>query len=638
MQKRKWLLGIVVGLALINVLWVLALNRRAAANAKTSRTKTETSSAGTEAAGTEASQTEAAETQSAGADTKGQDGDIMIVYTNDVHSYIDNVIKDKDGNITGDGLRFSKVRAFVDDRRAEGKNVLLVDAGDEIQGDVYGAMDEGATVLRIMETAGYQLATPGNHEFDYGTTAFLKLAETTKFPYITCNFHPTDTDETIFKKYMIFDIAGKKVAFVGITTPDLMNSSTPAYFQNEKGEYIYAVEGAEKAEDVYECVQKTVDEVRPQADYVIALGHVGIGLDERAKGIASTDIISHVSGLDAFIDGHSHSVVEQEPVKDKDGKNVILTQTGSYFANFGVMTIAGDGTIRTELLSDYDREDEETAAIETQWIKAVTDKMGEKIGTLDVKLGINNPDDDKQRFIRAMEMNIGNFTTDSVYWYFNEKMGLDCDVTILNGGGIRADIDAGDVSMLSVKRVEPFGNMICLIEANGQQILDALEMGATMTGEWDSEWNIPAENGGFLHASGLRYTIDATIPSSVKTNEAGAFQSVDGEYRVRNVEIYNKKTGKYEPLEPDRKYQVGGLNYILRNGGNGLTMFENDKLVVDYVGQDYIILAEYVRSFAEENGYPRVNTANSPLLRYEGFLLDYEDPYGAGRIEIRLPK
>ena len=565
-----------------------------------------------------------------------QQGDITILYTNDIHGYIDNVTTDEEGNLTGDGLRFSKIAAMLQDYRALGDTVL-VDAGDELQGSVYGAMDEGVTIVDLMGATGYDLATPGNHDFDYGVIRLLRLAETSKFPYITCNFHPTDDEKIIFEKTKIFEMEGKKVAFVGVTTPYTITSSTPVYFQNEKGEFIYDIDGTKNPSDLYDSVQRAIDSVRADVDYVIGIGHIGVDRDALISGTASTDIISHVSGLDAFIDGHSHTVMEGDLVKDIDGKDVILTQTGNYLSAVGVMTISSDGTITTKLVNDYDREDETVAAMEQKWIRDVNDQLGDKIGTLDFALYICNPDNDKQRLIRAREMNSGDFVADSYYWYFNEEIQIDCDVVIVNGGSIRAKIEPGDFTYLNAKQIEPFGNMICLISATGQQIVDALEMGVTEVGEWNEEWDSPAENGGFLQVAGLSYTIDASIPTSLEKDETGMFKAVSGDYKVKDVKVYNKEKGVYEPIDLAKEYNLGGINYTLRNGGDGLNMFDGDPLVIDYVGQDYIILSEYIKSFAKDGDYPKVNTANSPLASYEGYLLNYEEPLGSGRIQIIMP-
>lgn len=560
--------------------------------------------------------------------------DIKIVYTNDVHSYIDNVILDADGNVVGNGLRFSKIAAMVQDMRADGQNVLLVDAGDEIQGDIYGAIDEGETIINIMRETGYQLATPGNHDFDYGVLQFLKLAETSGFPYVTCNFHPIKSEESKLSDSYIFEIGGKRVAFIGVSTPETFTSSTPTYFQDETGEFIYTIDGLTDAKDLYTSVQNAIDNVKDNADYIIAIGHLGVGLDATKKGWDSRSVISNTVGLDAFIDGHSHSTIESEKVKDKKGNKVILTQTGSYLDAIGIMTISGDGAISTELVNEYSREDDKVAALEKAWMDSIDAQMKEKIAVLENRLTITNPDNDSERWIRARELNLGDLTADSVYWFFNERLTLDCDIVIQNGGGIRSAIEKGDLTYFSAKQVEPFGNMICLIGATGQQIVDALEVGATVIGEWDEEWNTPAENGAFMQVAGLSYVIDSSIPSGVELDKNGMFVKVNGDYRVKDVKVYNKENGQYEPIDLNREYQLGGINYILRNNGNGMKMFEADELTIDYVGQDYIILAEYLRSFEGDGDYPVVNTKNSPLSSYKGYLLDYENPLGAQRITI----
>ena len=567
-------------------------------------------------------------------ESENEAGPIYIAYTNDIHSYIYNTVKDENDE-DKPGLRMSNIAAMVSDMKAEGKNVLLVDAGDELQGDIYGAFDEGESVIELMNACGYKLATPGNHDFDFGMNTFFNRIEEADYPYISCNFHALVGDRNPLNASQIFAIGGKKIAFVGITTPETITSSTPTYFQNEKGEYIYTIDGIDSVEDMYASVQNAIDEVKDEADYVIAIGHVGVGIDEKRNNISSYDVIANVEGLDAFIDGHSHTTMEKELVKDKSGKDVLLTQTGSYLNHIGLMEIDGD-IVTTSLIDSYDKSDSKVASMEEEINSRITDQMSEKIAELSTTMYTNDPDDSSKRLIRSREMNSGDIISDSVYWYFNEALDIDCDIAITNGGGIRSQLNSGNITYMNVKTVEPFGNMICLIEATGQQILDALEMGATVIGEWDDDKDIPAENGGFLHVAGMQYTIDSTIPSSVKTKGDGMFVEVDGVYRVRDVKIYNRETSEYEDMDPDKTYTVGGINYLLRNNGNGLNMFSNDKMIIDFVGQDYSILAMYFGAFEKEGEYPLVNTKNSPLSKLSGYQIDYENPYGANRINIIL--
>ena len=555
---------------------------------------------------------------------------VYIVYTNDVHSYIYNTLKNDDGEEIS-GLRMSNVAAFVQDMRAEGKNVLLVDAGDEIQGDVYGAYDEGESIIKLMNACGYQLATLGNHEFDYGTFTLFKRVEEADYPYISCNFRSLEKDELPFAPSHIFEMGDCKIAFVGISTPETITSSTPIYFQNDNGDYIYTVDGIKDKNDLYESVQKAIDSVRDEADYVIALGHLGIGFESIRNGISSYDVIANVAGLDAFIDAHSHSVVEGDKIADKEGKEVILTQTGSYLQSIGLMQLEA-GVVSTSLISEYDNSVETVATMENEIHEKIMAEMGEKLGVLETPLYIYNPEEPSARYIRSCEMNAGDFVADSTYWYFNDKMEIQCDAVLVNGGGVRAQLDTGDITYLDVKSVQPFGNMICLIEASGQDIIDALEMGVNVLGDWDDELNIPAENGGFMHVAGIKFEVDTTIPSGLKTDGEGMFESVEGEYRVKNVMVYDRAMGEYVTLEPDKMYRVGGINYLLRNSGGGLGMFAKREAIVDFVDLDYVITAEYIKSFAEENGEIYINTKNSPLSKLDGYLIDYENPFGAGRV------
>lgn len=559
--------------------------------------------------------------------------DITILYTNDIHGYIANTVKDSDSNELP-GLRLDSIAGYKKKLISEKKNVLLVDAGDEVQGSVYGALDKGNEMIGIMNKAGYDLATPGNHDFDFGMDGFNKFVNTASFKYISCNFKSLEKNENVLDSYKIFDIGGAKVGFVGITTPEALTTSTPAFFQNNKGEFIYSFDGTKDKNDLYISVQNAVNEIRNNVDYVIGLGHLGVGIDEERLGIRSIDVINNTTGIDAFIDGHSHTLVEKEIVKTKDNKDCVLTQTGFYLNGFGEMTISKDGVISTKIINKTDERDSSVAALEDSLIAHVNQELGEKIALLDRPLYITNPVNTNQRLIRARETNLGDFVADSIYWYINEYKKLDCDIAINNGGGIRSNIAHGDVTYLSAKAVEPFGNQICLIKTKGINIKNALEMGLTVFDSWDTDWNCPAENGGFLQVAGIKFQADAHVKSSVKLDENEMFKSVDGEYRVKNIMVFNKTTNAYEALDENKEYTLGGINYILRNSGNGLSMFKNSEVVVDYLAEDYMTLAEYMKAFKSSNNDIVINNSNSPFKKYSNYLVDYENPNGSGRIEL----
>ena len=546
--------------------------------------------------------------------------DITILYTNDVHTYIDK---------QSPKLTYAAIAALKKSYQDDGKNVLLVDAGDHVQGTAYGSMDEGATIIQLMNAAGYDAATPGNHEFDYGMDRAKELMADADYPYLSCNWVNLPLNNRVLSDVKYFRIGGRTIAFVGITTPETITKSTPAYFMDKNQKrYVYDILGGEDGQKLYSAVQKSINKARMIADYVIGLGHLGV--DPSSSPWTSKEVIEHTSGLDAFIDGHSHTVMECEWVKDLSGKAVALTQTGSYFANVGEMTIKADGSIATQLVPTYDGLDSAVAGIQTEWVSAVDDMLGEKIAVAETNFYISDPATGKRR-IRLGETNLGDFVADGIYSYFNEVEQLHCDLAIMNGGGIRADVNAGDWRFKTCKQVSPFGNVACLMSVTGKQIQDALEFAARFVGP-DGQ-----ENGGFLHVAGATYEIHTEIPNTVLTDEKNVWLgSATGTPRVQNVKIYDKVLGDYVPLDPERKYALAGMNYTLRNLGDGFAMFDGAELIKDYVSEDYLVMSSYAMMFGGtvDDGLSHLTSATSPLADYPGYLLDYENPYGAGRITL----
>lgn len=550
----------------------------------------------------------------------GDKADVTILYTNDVHTYIDN----KSPKPT-----YAAIAALKKSIEDTGRDVLLVDAGDHIQGTAYGSMDDGATIIELMNEAGYDLATPGNHEFDYGMARAKAVLREADFPYVSCNWVDLRTGFNVLPSVKFFFVGGRKIAFVGVTTPETFTKSTPAYFMNDaQTKYIYDILGGEDGQKLYDAVQKAIDKAEFWgADTIIGLGHLGV--DPSSSPWTSEEVIAHTHGFTAFIDGHSHTVMANKQVTDASGKAVTLTQTGSYFKNIGKMTVGADGTITTELIDTYEGLDAAVAATATNWISAVDDMLGEEIAVGDTKFYINDPATGKRR-IRSGETNLGDFVADGIYTYFNEIEELHCDVAIMNGGGIRTDVEAGPWSFKTCKTVSPFGNVACLMSVTGQQIQDALEFGARFAGAEGKE------NGGFLHVAGARYTIHPMIPNTVQTNDKNVWTGSATIPRVSNVEIYDKTTGTYQPLDPNATYALAGMNYTLRNLGDGFAMFDGATLIKDYVSEDYLVMSSYAAMFGgvDANGLPHLASANSPLADYPGYLLNYEDPYGAGRIQM----
>ena len=549
----------------------------------------------------------------------GDKSDVTILYTNDVHTYIDK---------QSPKLTYAAIADLKQSYQNAGKDVLLVDAGDHVQGTAYGSMDEGASIIKLMNAAGYDVATPGNHEFDYGMDRAKAIMKEADFPYLSCNWVDLRTGLRVLPSVKVFVRGGRRIAFVGVTTPETFTKSTPAYFMDKaQRKYIYDIQGGEDGKKLYDAVQKAIDKAKLLADVVIGLGHLGV--DPSSSPWTSEEVIAHTSGFDAFIDGHSHTVMENKQVQDASGKAVTLTQTGSYFANVGEMTIAADGTITTKLIPTHEGMDATIAAMQTGWVNTVDDMLGEKIAVGDSDFYVSDPATGKRR-IRSAETNLGDFVADGIYTYFNEIEELHCDVAIMNGGGIRTDVEAGPWSFKTCKTVSPFGNVACLMSVTGQQIQDALEFGARFAGAEGKE------NGGFLQVAGARYTIHPMIPNTVQTNDKNVWTGSAATPRVSNVEIYDKTTGTYKPLDPNATYALAGMNYTLRNLGDGFAMFDGATLIKDYVSEDYLVMSSYAAMFGgvDANGLPHLASANSPLADYPGYLLNYEDPYGAGRIQM----
>ncbi|MBD8960573.1 MAG: hypothetical protein EGQ82_08955 [Clostridiales bacterium] len=302
----------------------------------------------------------------------GLDDDIVILYTNDVHCGLE------------DHLGYAGLSAIKTSLEAAGKHVLLVDNGDAVQGDTVGTLSKGTYIIDIMNRVGYDVATPGNHEFDYGMEQFMALTEQASFPYVSCNFVDAE-GKTVLEPYVIIETAGVKLAFVGITTPRTFTSSTPRYFQNDAGEFIYGFCQDETGEKLYSTVQKTVDAARAAgAQFVIAMTHLGIEAD--CAPWMSTDVITHTNGIDAVLDGHSHSKIEGELVKNKDGKNVLLSSTETKLAYVGCLTIKNDGSMTSVLLDDAGVKDF-VGDIEKQFEELV----GKVVANTKVALAVTDP-------------------------------------------------------------------------------------------------------------------------------------------------------------------------------------------------------------------------------------------------------
>lgn len=549
--------------------------------------------------------------------------DIVILYTNDVHCGVD------------DNIGYAGLALYKKEMQAQTPYVTLVDAGDAIQGAPIGTLSDGGYIIDIMNQVGYDFAIPGNHEFDYGMPRFLELSGKLNCGYYSCNFMNLAAGAPVFAPYKMMDYGDTQVAFVGVSTPESFTKSTPTYFQDANGNYIYGFCEDESGQALYNQVQVTVDAANAQgADYVILVGHLG---NEGISGQWSSEaVIKNTNGIDAVIDGHSHETYDKT-FPNKDGEQIVVTQTGTKLQNIGKMTIKPDGTITTEMVNtvpdagfttytvqkndSLSKIAKKTLGSSQAWpiiynankdkikkpnlitagtvltipggaavtedgkfVDAATDAYIKQIqaqyseslktvlGSTSVELTIKDPATG-ERAVRSAETNLGDLCADAY------RCQLGADIGLMNGGGVRDSIAAGTITYNDTLKVFPFGNMGCVVEATGQQIKDALEMASK---------DCPTENGGFLQVSGLTYTIDTSIPSSVKLDEKGNFQGVSGAYRVTDI-----KVGE-EPLDVNKTYTVASHNYMLKSGGDGMVMFNGSKVVKDDVMVDVDVLSSYI--------------------------------------------
>lgn len=487
--------------------------------------------------------------------------DIVILYENDVHNRVDG---------------YPVLKQMEQDFLQKTPNVAIVSAGDFAQGATIGAISKGEHIINIMNNVGYTAVTLGNHEFDYQIPQLKKLVKMLDAPVVASNF--TKKNKLVYKAYIIKDYNGTKIAFLGIATPESITKSTPKYFQNDKGQYIYDFASDNSGYKLYHAVQKYTDEAKSKgADYVIALAHLG------TEGVtpqwSSLNVVKNTDKINAVLDGHSHSTIERMDVPNKNGQNVVLSSTGSYLKNIGIMVIKKDGTITTKLVSlkEYTKADPAVKKVVEDIKTEAKELLDKTIGQTEVNLTTKA---NGERIVRKAETNIGDFTADATRQY------LGTDIAIINGGGIRGDINKGDISMNSLLTVFPWGNMLSAIEVKGKVIRDALEMGARL---------YPEENGGFLQVSGLKYTIDSSIPSSVEVDSKGMFKQVTGPYRVKDIYVLDKNTGEYLPLDIDKNYSVGGINYTLKFQGDGFAMFKNAKILKDDIVVDIESITDYLQ-------------------------------------------
>lgn len=506
--------------------------------------------------------------------TEGPQEDIVILYTNDVHCGIDE-------NIGYAGLASYKKMIME-----KTPYVALVDCGDAVQGEYIGAVSEGEYIVDIMNEVGYDFAIPGNHEFDYGVDRFFHLVDKSEAQYLACNIKYTGKKDNPLEKikpYEIVTYGDTEVAYIGISTPETLSKSTPTYFM-EDGEFVYNFAEGDGTE-FYTTVQTYIDECEEKgADYIILLGHLGDAME--SSPYTSTELVSNISGADVVLDAHSHSTVSCRIIKDKSGEEVLVSSTGTKLANIGKVVISASGTISVGLVDFYDFKDETISAYIDGIKSEYEEEMNRVVAKSDIALSTTN--EAGIRLVRNRESTIGNFCADAYRIIGNADVGM------VNGGGIRADLPKGDITYADVVAVHPYGNTLCTAKVSGQEIADILEIGAVnTTAEVEENGLAAGENGSFMNVSGIKYTIDTSIESSVVFDDKDFFIEVAGERRVKDIMILND-AGEYEPIKLDGEYVLASHNYLLKEKGSGATFFDDNEFIIDEGMSDYQMLINYL--------------------------------------------
>ena len=480
------------------------------------------------------------------------DGDIVILHTNDVH-----------GAISG----YAKVAALKDAYEARGAYVLLMDAGDFIQGDPTVSTSEGATAVELMNLAGYDVASMGNHEFDYGYQNLKDLEADADFTIVDANV--LYNGQVAFEDNVVFTAPdGTKIGVFGLDTPETATKAHPAKIQG-----VTFLAG----EDLYDCAQDQVDALEAEGcEYIICLGHLGI--DEESVGNRSIDLLEEVEGIDVFIDGHSHSTLEDvKAAAGGTGKvgDTLVTSTGTKLESVGVVTIDADGTITTATtpVADLTAEDADVAARAAAIQKEIDDEYGTVFAKTEVALnGEREPGN------RTEETNLGDLICDALVWGA-EREGTEVDAAVTNGGGIRASIAAGDITKKDINTVLPFGNTLSIVQVTGAELLEALEASTYCT---------PTSIGGFPQVSGIEFTVDTT-----KAYDQGELYPGSTYYGPKSIQRVTIETVGGEPFDANATYTIATNDFMAAGGDTyyafaaasvnydlGLSM---DEVVMDYI-------------------------------------------------------
>ena len=472
---------------------------------------------------------------------------IVVVYENDVHCNMDGYAK------------FAGLRDAI----ADTADVVTVSSGDFFQGGAMGSISRGGYVVSMMNAVGYDVVTLGNHEFDYKIPRLMELSDSLKTAIVCANLVQKGTSIPLFKPYVLKQIGSKKIAFVGVLTPQTLVGESYA-FTDESLKTLYDI----PSEKIFNLVQSAVDDARKAgADYVILLSHLGL-----VPPVTSLEVIQNTSGIDAVLDGHSHSVIDGELVVNAKGDSVLVSQTGTKFQNFGMLDITRDGKIRSRLIPM------DSVFAVSRMVASVHDSL-RALAAIDLQKVVSNTNfeltingDDGKRLVRKGETNLGDLAADAIRFSVGAQIGIE------NSGSVRVMIPAGPVKYQDILNVMPFANGICLIRATGRQIKEALAQGAS---------RLPNEYGGFLQVSGLRYT------AVVDTKNGGDAARV----RVENVQVETENG--LVAIDEEALYTVGLSSYVAYEGGE-ITAFRESEIIMDQVMTDDEAMVKFLKSLGDE--------------------------------------
>jgi len=499
----------------------------------------------------------------------------VILHTNDIHAgYADD--------IGYDGLVLYKKEL-----ESLYENVLLVDAGDAVQGTVIGSMSKGTEIIRMMNRAGYDLAAPGNHEFDFGFDALEECSELLSCDYICANFCTAD-GEPVFRPWKILEAGDLKIGFVAVVTPDTFTRSRIRNIVNEVGEPMYDFLADETGDRLCDALQKNIDEVRANgADYVILLAH--LGTDTTAPTIYSSNaVVGKLTGLDMVIDSHTHKVYNTQ-IPDREGRMIPIAQAGEKLKAFGQLTIYRDGHLEETIVdlvpsvsgipSELVRRKKTDRYVDPEMKAFLDDITATYEPVLARKIG-NNPSDlivwDGVRdYNRGEENGLCDLVADS------QRVLTGAQAALIHAGSVRNNLNAGEITCKDILNTLPYYNEIVKVSVSGQMILDALEFSVSF---------LPQRVGGFLQVSGISYSVNPDLGSSVQKDEKNQFVSVDGDRRVHDVTIADKA------LDPKAEYTLA-TNMFLLTGGDGYTMFKEADILETMPLSDNEMLMKYI----EEN-------------------------------------